>query len=32
MQNLSNLITCARLSGQWIASRFGASSLSTIDR
>jgi hypothetical protein len=26
MQNLSNLITCARLSGQWIASRFGGSS------
>ena len=22
MQNLSNLITCARLSGRWIASRF----------
>lgn len=31
MQNLSNLITCARLSGQWIASRFGtAPSMSSI--
>ena len=26
MQNLSNLITCARASGQWIACRFGSMS------
>lgn len=31
MQNLSSLITCARLSGQWIASRLGAArSMSSI--
>ncbi len=34
MQNLSNMITCARLSGRWIAGRFGAglSTSSIADR